>query len=92
MELPALHLVVACPTSGLSTAAVYRWRDEDAEVTLKEFAPRARLLSSSAQAAATAKDVAALVANDLEQSVVAREAQVGELIDRLRGAGAWPPR
>ena len=33
VELPALHLVVAIPDLGLSTAAVYRWRDEDAEVT-----------------------------------------------------------
>lgn len=86
--LPALHLVVAMPDLGLSTAAVYRWRDGDAEVTLKEFAPRARLLSSRAQGAATAKDVAALVTNDLEASVVARKPQVGELIARLHGAGA----
>jgi 4-diphosphocytidyl-2-C-methyl-D-erythritol kinase len=87
-ELPALHLVVAVPDLGLSTAAVYRWRDEDAEVTLKEFAPRARLLSSSLEGATTAKDVAALVTNDLEPSVVARKPQVAELIERLRGAGA----
>lgn len=88
VELPALHLVVAMPELGLSTAAVYRWRDEDAEVTLKDFAPRARLLSSRIQSAATVKDVAALVANDLEPSVVARKPQVAELIGRLRGAGA----
>ena len=88
VALPALHLVVAMPDIGLSTAAVYRWRDEDAEVTLKEFAPRARLLSRKAQAAATAKDVAALVANDLEPSVLARKEKVGELLDRLRAAGA----
>ena len=88
LALPALHLVVAMPDIGLSTAAVYRWRDEDAEVTLKEFAPRARLLSSRAQAATTAKDVAALVANDLEPSVVARKDKVGALLDRVRSAGA----
>ena len=88
MALPALHLVVAMPDIGLSTAAVYRWRDEDAEVTLKEFAPRARLLSSKAQAAETVEDVAALVANDLEPSVVARKTKVGELLERLRSAGA----
>ncbi len=88
VELPALHLVIAVPDVSLSTAAVYRWRDEDAEVTLKEFAPRARLLSSRVQSARTVKDVAALVANDLEQSVVAREPRVAELIGRLRGAGA----
>jgi 4-diphosphocytidyl-2-C-methyl-D-erythritol kinase len=88
VELPALHLVVATPELGLSTAAVYRWRDEDAEVTLKDFAPRARLLSSRIQSAATVKDVAALVTNDLEPSVVARKPQVAELIGRLRGAGA----
>lgn len=86
--LPALHLVVAVPDVSLSTAAVYRWRDEDAEVTLKEFAPRARSLSSRAQSAGSVKDVAALVANDLEPSVLAREPRVGELIECLRSAGA----
>jgi 4-diphosphocytidyl-2-C-methyl-D-erythritol kinase len=88
VELPALHLVIAVPDVGLSTAAVYRWRDEDADVTLKEFVPRARLLSGRAQAARTVKDVAALVGNDLEPSVVAREPRVSELIARLREAGA----
>lgn len=88
VELPALHLVIAVPDASLSTASVYGWRDEDAEVTLKEFVPRARLLSSRAQAARTVKDVAALVANDLEPSVAAREPRVGELIARLRDAGA----
>ena len=88
VALPALHLVVAIPDIGLSTAAVYRWRDEDAEVTLKDFAPRARLLASKAQAAETARDVAALVANDLEPSVVARKQKVGELLERLRASGA----
>ena len=88
VELPALHLVIAMPDLGLSTAAVYRWRDEDDEVTLKDFAPRARLLAAGAQKAATAADVAALVANDLEASVVARRAKVGELIERFREAGA----
>ncbi len=88
VELPALHLVIAVPDVSLSTAAVYGWRDEDAEVTIKEFVPRARLLSSRVQSALTVKDVAALVANDLEQSVVAREPRVGELIARLREAGA----
>ncbi len=88
LALPALHLVVAMPDIGLSTAAVYRWRDADAEVTLKEFGPLARLLSSKAQAARTAEDVAALVANDLEPSVVARREKVGGLLERLRSAGA----
>jgi len=88
VELPALHLVIAMPDLGLSTAAVYRWRDEDAEVTLREFAPRARSLAAGAQRAATAADVAALVANDLEPSVVTRTPEVGGLIERLRAAGA----
>lgn len=88
VELPALHLVIAMPDVGLSTAAVYRWRDEDADVTLKEFAPRARLLASRVQTAATAADVAGLVANDLEPSVVARRAEVADLIESLRGSGA----
>jgi len=88
VQLPALHLVIAMPDLGLSTAAVYRWRDEDAEVTLKEFAARARLLSGAVQAAATPTDVAKLVVNDLEASVVARKEKVRELLERLRAAGA----
>jgi 4-diphosphocytidyl-2-C-methyl-D-erythritol kinase len=88
LELPALHLVVAAPDASLSTAAVYRWRDEDAEVTLKDFVPRARLLSSRAQAAHTVKDVAALVVNDLEPSVAPREPAVGDLVARLSATGA----
>lgn len=88
VALPALHIVVAMPDIALSTAAVYRWRDEDVEVTLREFSPRARLLSAKARAAATVEDVAALVTNDLEASVTARTAEVGGLVERLRRAGA----
>jgi 4-diphosphocytidyl-2-C-methyl-D-erythritol kinase len=88
VQVPALRLVVAIPDVSLSTAAVYGWRDEDADVTLKEFAPRVRLLSGKVQAAKTSRDVAALVANDLEPSVVKRSDAVGELIERLRSAGA----
>lgn len=88
VELPALHLVIAIPDLGLSTAAVYRWRDEDAEESVKHFVPRVRELSRAVRSAATLADVTALVANDLEPSVVMRKPEVGELIDRLRGAGA----
>ena len=88
VTLPDLHLVIAIPDLGLSTAAVYRWRDEDAATTLKEFVPRARLLSARVQAAQTVEDVAALVHNDLEASVTAREPAVAELRDRLSAAGA----
>lgn len=88
VELPALHLVVAIPELGLSTAAVYRWRDEEAEVGLGEFAPRARALAERAQAAGSAADVASLVHNDLESVVVARRPPVAELLGRLRDAGA----
>ena len=42
----------------------------------------------AAQRAADVADVAALVANDLEASVVARKAKVGDLLETLRGAGA----
>jgi 4-diphosphocytidyl-2-C-methyl-D-erythritol kinase len=88
VELPALHLVIAMPDIGLSTAAVYKWRDEDAEVTREDFVPRARQLVSRAEAALAVKDVTALVANDLEPSVVKRKEQVGELVACLRDAGA----
>jgi 4-diphosphocytidyl-2-C-methyl-D-erythritol kinase len=88
VELPALHLVIATPDLSLSTATVYRWRDEDVTATREEFVPRALALSAAAQSADTPADVAALVANDLEGSVVARRPQVGELIECLRGCGA----
>ncbi|HEY5388415.1 MAG TPA: 4-(cytidine 5'-diphospho)-2-C-methyl-D-erythritol kinase [Thermoleophilia bacterium] len=88
VALPDLHAVIAIPDLGLSTAAVYRWRDEDAETTLKEFAPQARALSARVQAAQTPEDVAALVHNDLEASVTARKPAVAELRDRLSAEGA----
>jgi 4-diphosphocytidyl-2-C-methyl-D-erythritol kinase len=88
VALPDLHLVIAVPDLGLSTAAVYRWRDEDAEGTLEEFAPQARALSARVQAAQTVEDVAALVHNDLEASVTARQPAVAELRDRLSAEGA----
>ena len=89
VELPALHLVIAVPDVGLSTAAVYGWRDEDAEVDDQGVrAARAAALVPRRSRRSRCKDVAALVANDLEQSVVAREPRVGELIARLREAGA----
>ena len=86
--LPDLHLVIAVPDLALSTAAVYRWRDEDARTTLKEFAPQARAFSARVQAARTVQDIAALVHNDLEASVSARRPAVAELRDRLSAAGA----
>jgi 4-diphosphocytidyl-2-C-methyl-D-erythritol kinase len=88
VELPELDLVIAAPDLGLSTAAVYGWRDEDAETTLKRFAPRAGELAEAAQAVADAADVASLVGNDLEAGVVARRPEVGALRDRLLAAGA----
>jgi 4-diphosphocytidyl-2-C-methyl-D-erythritol kinase len=88
VALPDLHVVIAVPDLALSTAAVYRWRDDDAQTTLKEFAPRARAFSARVQAAQTAEDVVALVHNDLEASVTARRPAVAELRDRLSTEGA----
>ncbi len=45
--LPGLNAVIVMPELGLSTAAVYKWRDEDEETTLKDFAPRVRELSAT---------------------------------------------
>lgn len=88
LALPELTFVVALPDLSLSTAAVYAWRDEDARPTLKEFAPRARVLSERAQEARTVAAVAALVHNDLQAAVAARRPQVGELCRRLEEHGA----
>jgi 4-diphosphocytidyl-2-C-methyl-D-erythritol kinase len=83
-----LSLVVADPGIALSTATVYGWRDEDVRVTLPDFVPRARMLSSRIAAAHTLHDIAALVENDLEASVVARRPEVGALRARLLAEGA----
>lgn len=88
VTLPDLHLVIAIPGLGLSTAAVYRWRDEDVETTRKEFVPQARALSAAVQTALAVEDVVALVHNDLEASVTARKPAVAELRDRLSAEGA----
>ena len=88
VALPDLHVVIAVPELALSTAEVYGWRDEDAQTTLKDFAPRARALSARVQAARTVEDIAALVSNDLEASVTARRPAVAELRDRLSAEGA----
>ena len=88
VELPELSFVIAMPDLGLSTAAVYRWRDEDEEAALRDFIPRARDLSARVQAAHTVADVAALVHNDLEASVAARRPAVAELRERMAAAGA----
>jgi 4-diphosphocytidyl-2-C-methyl-D-erythritol kinase len=84
----SLSLVIAVPEVSLSTAVVYGWRDEDVQVTLPDFVPRARMLSSRIAAAHTLHDIAALVENDLEASVVARRSEVGALRGRLLAEGA----
>jgi len=86
--LPGLNAVIVMPELGLSTAAVYKWRDEDEETTLKAFAPRVRDLSATVQAAKSAADVAALVHNDLEASVARRKPAVAAARDRLFELGA----
>jgi 4-diphosphocytidyl-2-C-methyl-D-erythritol kinase len=86
--LPGLNAVIVMPELGLSTAAVYKWRDEDEEMTLKDFAPRVRDLSATVQAAKSAADVAALVHNDLEASVARRKPAVAAARDRLLELGA----
>ncbi len=88
VALPALHLVIVAPSLPLSARCVYEWRDEDAEVALRDWVPVVRGLSGRVAAAQSAADVAALVHNDLEGSVIARHPEVGELRDRLLAAGA----
>ncbi len=57
VDLPGpLHFVIAVPELALSTADVYRWRDEDVTVGLHEFAPRARLLSAGIAGASKVAD------------------------------------
>jgi 4-diphosphocytidyl-2-C-methyl-D-erythritol kinase len=88
MALPAMDLVIVVPDFALSTAEVYAWRDEDSTVDIAGFSPRARHLSAAAQSATGLSQVAALVHNDLEESVVSRRPQVGEVRDQLLVRGA----
>jgi len=90
VELPEpLHLVVAVPDLALSTAAVYRWRDEDAALDVRAFVDRSQRLVEGIRAAQRPRDLAPLVGNDLEAAVVARHPEVGELNRRLLDAGAF---
>jgi 4-diphosphocytidyl-2-C-methyl-D-erythritol kinase len=91
VEVPdPLHIVVAVPADlRLSTADVYRWRDEDAQPTLEEFAPRTRRFTLGALAAQRPQDLAPLVTNDLEGSVASRRPAVAGLKRALREAGAF---
>jgi 4-diphosphocytidyl-2-C-methyl-D-erythritol kinase len=86
--LPGINAVIVMPDLGLSTAAVYKWRDEDEETTLKDFTPRVRALSAEVQAARSLAHVAALVHNDLEASVATRKPAVAGARDRLIELGA----
>ena len=84
-----LHLVIAVPDLALSTADVYRWRDEARLPDLREFAPRTALLTSTLFAAAAPRDLVPLVVNDLEPVVAARHPVVAELKEALLGRGAF---
>ena len=84
----AMNLVIAMPDLGLSTAAVYGWRDEDTEVASRTSCPGRAASPAARRTARPVADVAALVDNDLEASVTARKPAVRSLRDRLRGAGA----
>jgi 4-diphosphocytidyl-2-C-methyl-D-erythritol kinase len=85
--LPALHWSSRADVA-LSTRMVYGWRDEEMTVGLKDWVPLARALSERAQTAITVADVAAIVCNDLEASVVSRRPAVAGLLERLRAQGA----
>ena len=90
VELPdPLHMVVAMPPElRLSTADVYRWRDEDAQPTLEQFAARTQRFVAAVTQARTPGDLAPLMTNDLEELVTRRFAAVAELKGLLVAAGA----
>ena len=84
-----LQVVIAVPDFSLSTAQVYGWRDEDAQPAVAEFTARAARLRAALDRVREPGDLAALVENDLESSVVARRPAVAELKQRLLAAGAY---
>jgi 4-diphosphocytidyl-2-C-methyl-D-erythritol kinase len=76
------------PELRLSAADVYRWRDEDAQPTLEQFAARTQRFVAAVRQARTPGDLAPLMTNDLEESVTRRFAAVAELKGLLVAAGA----
>lgn len=89
VELPEpLHIVIALPAVGLSTASVYRWRDDDEGLDVRAFVDRSQHLVGRLPTLARPRDLAALIDNDLEPSVVARHPEVGALKQTLLDEGA----
>jgi 4-diphosphocytidyl-2-C-methyl-D-erythritol kinase len=96
IELPEpLHVVIALPGLAVATADAYRWFGErpgaprTALAERKAFVERTQTLVARLGAARRPRDLAAVVANDLEGPVVARHTAIGELKARLGGAGAF---
>jgi 4-diphosphocytidyl-2-C-methyl-D-erythritol kinase len=90
VELPQpIHIVVAVPDLALPTRDVYGWLDVDGPVGDAGFADRTQLLVSRVRGLQRPRDLAALVANDLEAPVVARHPEIGALRQRLLDAGAY---
>jgi 4-diphosphocytidyl-2-C-methyl-D-erythritol kinase len=90
-----LHVVIALPALALSTAHVYRSHGADAapaaspQAERRAFVARTQTLHAALRAARRPRDLAALVGNELEPPVVARHPEIGELVVRLRAAGAF---
>jgi 4-diphosphocytidyl-2-C-methyl-D-erythritol kinase len=90
VELPEpLHIVIALPDVGLSTAVVYRWRDDDAELDVSAFVDRSQRLVAALPLLERPRDLTPLIANDLEAAVVARHPEVADLRRALADAGAF---
>jgi 4-diphosphocytidyl-2-C-methyl-D-erythritol kinase len=90
VELPEpLHVVIALPDVGLSTAAVYRWRDDDGALDVSAFVDGSQRLVAALPALGRPRDLAPLIVNDLEPAVVARHPEIGELRSALVDAGAF---
>jgi len=90
LDLPEpLHIIIVLPDLNLSTRQVYGWRDEDARPPLGKFVVAAGRLQAAVNAAIEPVDLTRVVTNDLEASVVARHAEVGEARAALLAAGAY---
>jgi len=88
--LPApLHVVLALPGIHVPTAAAYGWFDEGGLPERRAFAERTSRVLAGLRGARRPRDLAALVTNDLQEPVVARHPEIGALVERLRGAGAF---
>jgi 4-diphosphocytidyl-2-C-methyl-D-erythritol kinase len=80
-DLARLHVVLALPAFGISTAEAYRWFDEDRGGIAAQAAPRPDMIAGW-------RGLGLRVVNDLEPAVARRHPEVASIRAALAAAGA----